>query len=288
MQGKKSSSRVSSGSSMHKERKEERRPLPLKRPPGEVGGTGDATTGDMDDARDGADATPEGECENDERIEAAEGGGGGGEDSSGACDEETAGGSGYLPETLQSTSLLLARLQTAMTRAWDPSEPCPLGANSGGSDASDAAAATAAAAGSSSAAWNLAKSKGEHLAAVAQAYANAMGLPPVGNGTGNGVMSVNTSSQDESLVDTFMGSTRRARKWDWVRCCHYAVNPVLAAGSGATNGVEGASPQPAMAPVGIDPSFCHRTLRPGKPGPEGCNLEQVRSFAHPRREGVTK
>lgn len=269
---------------MHKERREERRPLPQKCPPGEISGTGDAAAVDVDDARGAADATPEEDCENDEGMEEAEGGGDG-EDSSYACDEETAGGSGYLPETLQSTSLLLARLQTAMTRAWDPSEPCPVGGNSGGSDTSDVAAATAAAAGASSSTWGLAKSKGEHLAAVAQAYANAIGLPPVGSGTGNGGMLATTPSQDNSLVDTFMGSTRRARKWDWVRCCHFPVNPVLAAGSGATNGVEGASPQPAMAPVGIDPSFCHRTLRPGKPGPEGCTLEQVRLCTSGAEEG---
>lgn len=175
-------------------------------------------------------------------------------------------GNGYLPETLQATTLLLSRLQAVMTRAWDPSEVSPITGVSGGSDNSSATAAEAAAA-SLATPWAF-------VGRPTNCGAGSAG--GAGGGMSDIVASTPGPNSDDPLADTFMGSTRRIRKWDWVRCCHSPVNPVLAAGKTGAGGAEGGSPQPEMAPVAIDPNFCHRTLRPGKPGPEGCTLEQVR------------
>lgn len=166
----------------------------------------------------------------------------------------------YLPETLQTAVFLLSRLQSVMTRAWDPSELSPA-----------AAAAAAAAAAENDAGMASALGKASAISSVASEYGGSAVPGSSGSDECGG------GDDGDAVADTFVGSTRRPRKWDWVRCCHAPINPVLSMGGGR-GGVGGGSAgaQPVVAPVAIDPGFCHRTLRPGRPGPEGCTLEQVR------------
>lgn len=169
----------------------------------------------------------------------------------------------YLPETLQAAVFLLSRLQSVMTRAWDPSEVSPA-----------AAAAAAAAAATENDAGMAAALAALGMPSAISSVASEYGSNAV---PGSGGGSDDCGDDEDTLADTFVGSTRRPRKWDWVRCCHAPINPVLSMGGrrGSAGG-GGASAQPVVAPVAIDPGFCHRTLRPGRPGPEGCTLEQVR------------
>lgn len=162
---------------------------------------------------------------------------------------------GYLRETLQATVFLLSRLQTVMTRAWDPAEL--------------SLAAIAAAAPST-------RSDNDGGANTTASVLGRASGSLVGENRSTGDIADNNDEDDgDALADTFMGSTRRARKWDWVRCCHEPVNPTLAMAGRGTPAGGGSTAQPVVAPVAIDPAFCHRTLRPGKPGPGGCTLEQV-------------
>lgn len=207
-------------------------------------------------------------------------------------DDEFHGVVAYLPETLHSTGLLLSRLQAVMTRAWDPSEIYS-GVAAAATSSSTSAPAFASgvmnpnplavvrhpATGSLSVgAAAVANAAGTMASSSSPSSFSVFGRPShVGRGSGGGAVA---GSEDDPLADTFMGSTRRARKWDWVRCHHSPVNPALAAAAAAAaarraGGGDGGKAQPAMAPVAIDPAFCHRTLRPGKPGAEGCMLEQV-------------
>lgn len=249
---------------------ERRLQLPAKRRASDRNQTGNNTDTDTDDAEGAGnsnanDTTTEDGGGHDDGIEEADG-----DDEADRYVYEDTAGSGYLPETLQATALLLSRLQVVMTRVWDPSEASPVTGTSAGSNSAITSATAAAPTGSSNSPWLLAK-QGGGLSAVATTYASVCGG---GNVTSSGI-SAPVQGEDDPLADTFMGSTRRARKWDWSRCCHFPVNPALAMGVAAGGGKEGGSSQPAMAPVAIDPAFCHQTLRPGKPGPEGCTLEQV-------------
>lgn len=174
---------------------------------------------------------------------------------------------GYSPETLESTVFLLSRLQAVMTRAWDLAEVSPAAAI-----ASAATTATAAAVAV------------EHdCGGGGTASGGALGSTKATSGSVAGEYGSSCTPEDnededdgDALADAFVGSTTMARKWDWVRCCHLPVNPALGASSGRVGGEGvGGGAQPAIAPVAIDSTFCHRTLRPGRPGPGGCTLEQV-------------
>lgn len=174
----------------------------------------------------------------------------------------------YLPETLQAAVFLLSRLQSVMTRAWEPSEVSPAAAAAAATAENDAGAMAAALALAAAAGG-----KPSGISSVASEYGGS--AVPGGSGS-----STEDCDDGDALADTFVGSTRRPRKWDWVRCCHAPINPVLSLGGGGRGGRGGSGSaggaQPVPAPVAIDAGFCHRTLRPGRPGPEGCTLEQVR------------
>lgn len=176
----------------------------------------------------------------------------------------------HLPESLEATVFLLARLQAVMTRAWDPAEVYPVapGRVSGADNDGRIAAAMVTPGG------------GAPAGTTAAVFGRASGSGSVTGEYGSSGVPDNDDEDEDAdpLADSFVGSTRRTRKWDWIRCCHAPINPVLASGGGGKGGGRrgGSSAQPVVAPVAIDPDFCHKTLRPGKPGPEGCTLEQVK------------
>lgn len=176
--------------------------------------------------------------------------------------EDVEGNVGYSRETLEATVFLLCRLQAVMTRAWDRAELSP---------AAVAAAATSTGSDNDGGA-NTSSS------VLSRASGSLVGE----NGSTGGIADNDDEDDGDALADTFVGSTRRARKWDWVRCCHEPVNPALAIAGRGTPAGGGSTAQPVVAPVAIDAAFCHRTLRPGKPGPEGCTLEQVQFSSRAR------
>lgn len=174
-----------------------------------------------------------------------------------------------LPETIEATVSLLSRLQSVTTRAQDASAASP-------------AASAATAAWASAAAWAVENdARGGVGVGSSTQGDDGKGSDCDDPGDGDG-----DNDDGDDLANTFVGSTGRARKWDWVRCCHAPVIPSMAAaaaaagasgskGKGDGRGGAGSGGQPPIAPVAIDTGFCHRTLRPGRSGPEGCSLEQV-------------